>query len=116
MENLHTDLTRLMTKLAAWIPSLTSLARPLPEPPAIGSVSNTASNARGPAIQGRDITTGDVGTVNKNNYGITHMGKGDIYRDSQHFSGNGATYVAGDNHGDIGHRFGDSHEDGEAER
>jgi len=41
------------------------------------------------------------------------MGKGNQYRDSQHFSGDGAVYVEGDNHGGIGHRFGGSRKDDE---
>jgi hypothetical protein len=61
-------------------------------------------------VQSHDIT-GDVGTVIKGNHGPVHAGKGDIYQDSQHFSGDGGTSIKGDNHGGIGHHFGGSHED-----
>ncbi|MGV9772654.1 toll/interleukin-1 receptor domain-containing protein [Streptosporangium sp. NPDC003464] len=128
VEDLQADLTRLVTRLAEWIPSLRSVIRPVPGPPVPGSVSNSADNVYGPAIQGRDITTGDIttggvtvgdaDTVIKNNYGTAHMGKGNVnnYNGSQYFSGDGAAYVAGDNHGGIGHRFGGSRKDGEDER
>ncbi|MBG0821710.1 toll/interleukin-1 receptor domain-containing protein [Planomonospora sp. ID91781] len=118
VEDLQAGLRRLFTRLAEWIPSLGSVVRPdlRPVAPDSGSVSNTADSVHGPLLQGRDITAGDVGTGIKNNHGIAHLGSGNVYRDSQHFSGDGATYVAGDSHGGIGHRFGNSREDGEGKR
>ncbi|WP_030903811.1 toll/interleukin-1 receptor domain-containing protein [Streptosporangium amethystogenes] len=111
LEDLQADLTRLVARLADWVPSFRAVNHL--RPPAPGSATNSAGDVHGTAIQGRDITTGDVGTVIKGDNGTIHAGKGNIYRDSQHFSGDGAAYVAGDNHGGIGHQFGDSHKNEE---
>lgn len=75
-----------------------------------GSTHNQVRDVRGGTIvQSRDIT-GDVGTVIKGP-GPFHLGKGDIYNNSRHFSGDGVAYVEGDNKGGI--RFGDSKRAGE---
>lgn len=116
LEDLQADLTRLVARLADWVPSFRTMKRPAPQSPPPGSVANSAGDVHGTGIQGRDITTGDVGTVIKGDHGTIHAGKGNIYRDSQHFSGDGAAYVAGDNHGGIGHRFGDSRKAEEGDR
>lgn len=70
-----------------------------------GTVYNTVDDTRGTVIQTRSID-GDAGTVIKGNHGPVHTGKGNINQSTQHFSGDGATYIQGDNHGGISHRFG----------
>jgi hypothetical protein len=105
-----TDLRRIGDELAALVPSLKEADRPAHRSPDPGAVSNSASEIHGTVTQSRDIT-GDVGTVIKGNDGPIHAGKGDINQNSQHFSGDGATYVQGDNHGGISHRFGGSRRD-----
>lgn len=125
LENLHACLTRLFAKLAEWVPSLRSVTRRASDAPAAppGSVHNSAGTVYGPSIQGRDVTTGDITTGDtmtgeirtyiKENRGTAHTGDGHIY--NQHFSGNGAAYIA-DNHGTISHRFDAGHEDEKDER
>ncbi|RFS87372.1 toll/interleukin-1 receptor domain-containing protein [Actinomadura spongiicola] len=98
------DIRRIGDFLSELVPELRradSQASPAPENV---NVNNTASDIHGTAVQGRDIG-GDVGTVIKGNAGSVHAGKGDINQNTQHFSGDGATYVQGDNHGGVGHRF-----------
>ncbi|TQS22492.1 toll/interleukin-1 receptor domain-containing protein [Microbispora sp. KK1-11] len=123
LENLEADLGRLFTRLSEWIPSLRSVTRqtsgPAADTAAPGSLRNSAGTMYGPAIQGRDVTTGDITTGDvmtgeirtyiRDNRGTAHTGDGNIY--NQQFSGNGAAFVAGDNHGGIGHRFDGVRED-----
>ncbi|RKS78877.1 TIR domain-containing protein [Actinomadura pelletieri DSM 43383] len=78
--------------------------------PETSNVNNNASDIHGTAVQSRDIR-GDVGTVIKGNSGPVHAGAGDINQTTQHFSGDGATYIQGDNHGGVGHRFGRAREE-----
>jgi hypothetical protein len=103
------DLRRIGDELAHLVPTLRAADRaastPSPE-----SVHNSASDTHGTAIQARDIT-GDVGTVIKGGHGPFHTGKGDINYGTKHFSGDGATYIEGDNRRDIEHRFGSEHKD-----
>jgi hypothetical protein len=54
---------------------------------------NSVGTARGTVVQGSNVT-GDIGTVIKGNHGPVHAGKGDIYQDSQHFTG----YIESDSH------------------
>jgi hypothetical protein len=99
------DTRRIGDTLADLVPALKRLDRLPSHSSGPGTVRNTTSDVHGTAVQSRDIT-GDVGTVIKGNHGPIHTGKGDINQNSPHFSGDGATYVHGDNHGGIGHRFG----------
>jgi hypothetical protein len=102
----ETDLARIGDKLTDLVPSLLE-ADSTRRSPVQGAVQNSSGNVRGTVIQGRDLT-GDTGTVIKGNHGPVHAGQGNIYQGSQHFSGDGATYVQGDNEGGISHSFGDS--------
>ena len=99
------DLKRIGDKLADLLPSLKEADRAAPRSPDPGTVHNSASQVHGTVVQARDIT-GDAGTAIKGNHGTVHSGKGNINQNTQHFSGAGATYVKGDNHGGIGHHFG----------
>jgi hypothetical protein len=91
--------------LAELVPALKKADRRATRSSDIGAVYNTASDTSGTVTQSRYIE-GDVGTVIKGNQGSIHTGKGDINHSTQHFSGDGATYIQGDNHGGISHRFG----------
>jgi hypothetical protein len=106
------DLARIGDVLADLVPVLRESDRAASRSGAGATVRNSASEVRGTVVQGRDIA-GDVGTVIKGARGPVHAGKGNIYQDSQHFSGDGAAYVDGDNHGGIGHDFNGSGEKGE---
>ncbi|MFI9076601.1 toll/interleukin-1 receptor domain-containing protein [Streptomyces sioyaensis] len=111
-QNAGTDLKRLGDLVAEMVPELHDLEHaeaPAPDP---GSVSNSAGDIHGTAVQSRDFT-GDVGgTVIKGPTGPVHSGNGNVYQNSRHvsgarhYSGDGMTNVEGDHHGDIRHRFG----------
>lgn len=103
MRDPEADLTRIGDELADLVPALreSDLAA---EPPHPESVRNSAREVSGTVVQGSDIS-GDAGVVIKGSRGPVHAGNGDIYQDSQHFSGDGAAYVEGDNHDGISHDF-----------
>ncbi|MFI8992916.1 toll/interleukin-1 receptor domain-containing protein [Streptomyces sp. NPDC053542] len=107
------SLKRLGDLVAEMVPELHDLEHPDAPAPDAGSVSNSAGDINGTAVQSRDFT-GDVGgTVIKASTGPVHSGNGDIYQNSRHisggrhYSGDGMTNIEGDHHGDIRHRFGD---------
>ncbi|GGP96330.1 hypothetical protein BKA00_003975 [Actinomadura coerulea] len=99
------DLRHIGDFLARLVPELGRAEQESSGFAGMADVHNTVSAPRGTVIQGRDIR-GDVGTVVKGNHGPVHTGKGDINQNSPQFSGDGATYVQGDNHGGVNHRFG----------
>ncbi|WP_432002835.1 toll/interleukin-1 receptor domain-containing protein [Streptomyces sioyaensis] len=111
-QNAEADLKRLGDLVAEMVPELHDLEHaeaPVPDP---GSVSNSAGDIHGTAVQSRDFT-GDVGgTVIKGSTGPVHTGNGNLYQNSRHvsggrhYSGDGMTNIEGDHHGDIRHRFG----------
>jgi TIR domain-containing protein len=111
---------RILDAVADFAPFLKDVTQAEPEPPAQGAVSNSIRDPSGPSVQaGRDFT-GDVGTVIKDIHGGNiHAGRGDLYSNSRHvsgdrhFSGDGMTYFEGDNHGGVRNQFGkpDSRED-----
>lgn len=116
----HASLVHLGNELADLIPRLAESDRQRgasEKSAAGGDVSSSMGDVhdQGTGVQARDIT-GDVGgTVIRNPSGAVHAGNGDQYNDrsqrrSQHFSGDNAAYVEGDNHGGIGHRFERPHE------
>jgi hypothetical protein len=110
------DLARIGDALVELVPSLTEAEQSTPRTDAPGAVHNTVGDVYGTAVQSRDIT-GDVGVVIKGSKGPVHAGRGDLHHyDAPHFSGDGATFVAGDNHGGIGHRFGGSRRHGDDDR
>ncbi|MEU8271341.1 toll/interleukin-1 receptor domain-containing protein [Sphaerisporangium sp. NPDC049002] len=98
-------LTRIARRITEYVPSLKEADSTASPSPAPGSVSNSVGDVNGTAVQNRDVT-GDVGNVIKGDRGSIHTGKGDINNNSPRFSGDGATYVAGDNQGGIRHQFG----------
>ncbi|MFF4985753.1 toll/interleukin-1 receptor domain-containing protein [Streptosporangium saharense] len=114
-QDVRSSLERLADRIVERVPSLGAPPPDTAEAP--GFVSNSAANVYGTAVQARDIA-GDAGTVIKGNHGPLLTGKGILndHRNSPHFSGDGATYVAGDNRGGIRHRFGGSRKDGSDNR
>ena len=52
-------------------------------------------------------SSGGGSTVITSSHGPVHTGSGSIYQDSQHLAGDGAAFIAGDNHGGISHHFGE---------
>ncbi|MEU9271936.1 toll/interleukin-1 receptor domain-containing protein [Streptomyces sp. NPDC048251] len=110
--NAEADLKRLGDLVADLVPELYDLEHTDVPVPDSGSVSNSAGTVSGTAVQSRDFT-GDVGnTVIKGSTGPVHSGRGDIYQNSRHdsgdrhYSGDGMTNIQGDHRGDIRHRFG----------
>jgi hypothetical protein len=103
LQDAESGLARIARTLTELVPTLrdrTAAERP-------GTVDNQMRDVYGTGVQSRDII-GDVGTVVKGNQGGVHLGKGNQYNNSQHFSGPGATYVQGTNEGGIRHKFGGS--------
>lgn len=113
-QNAEADLKRLGDLVAEMVPELYDLEHAEAPSPGPGSVSNSAGDVSGTAVQSRDFT-GDVGnTVIKGATGPVHAGQGNIYQNSRHlsgdrhYSGNGMTNIEGNQRGDIRHQFGDS--------
>ncbi|RDG39844.1 toll/interleukin-1 receptor domain-containing protein [Streptomyces corynorhini] len=114
-QNAEYDLRRIGDELAVEVPALAeaeaALARQR-QPAEPGSVHNTmGSNSGGTNVQTRDIT-GDIGgiggTVIRESNGPLHTGPGDQHHHEPRLTGDGSSYVAGDQH-DGGNRntFGD---------
>jgi hypothetical protein len=106
------DLARIGDVLADLVPVLRESDRAESRSEGGATVHNSAGEVRGAVVQGRDIA-GDAGTVVKGARGPVHAGTGNIYQDSQHFSGDVAAYVEGDNHGGISHDLDRSREKSE---
>jgi hypothetical protein len=112
LHDAETGLRRIGDQIAELVPSLKQadrFSRPAAEP---GAVHNSIGTTHGTAVQARDIT-GDVGTVVKGTQGPVHTGTGNIhqphyYGNHNQFSGDGATYIAGENRGGIRNHFGGS--------
>ncbi len=103
--NARADLARIGDQLAALVPALQSAQDRQAAPADPGAVANSTGQVNGPATQARDIT-GDVGIVIKDTQGPVHTGTGDLHHSSPYFSGDGATYIAGNNRGAVRHQFG----------
>ncbi|GLZ13487.1 hypothetical protein Acsp04_37220 [Actinomadura sp. NBRC 104425] len=104
------DIRRIGDFLSDVVPALRKADRRASSSADTGSVHNTARGTRGTVVQSGHIE-GDVGTVVKNNQGPVHTGRGDINQNTQHFSGDGATYIQGDNHGGVNNQFGRTRRD-----
>lgn len=116
-----TDLAHIGDELARLVPELTDASQQT-APTASGSTHNSVSGGNhGTFVQGRDVSVGGdiAGTVYRNNTGPFHTGSGDQNVNSPHFSGDGGTFVAGDNHNGVHHTFGGDrrrHSDGGGRR
>ncbi|MEU2076720.1 toll/interleukin-1 receptor domain-containing protein [Streptomyces sp. NPDC013489] len=105
------DLTVIGDELARLSPRLAErdsrAARPAEEPTGAGAPRNslTGDNSGFNVQAGR---VGDIGTVVTNPTGPVNTGAGtqQNHTHQPHLTGDGAAYVAGDNHGGISHRFG----------
>jgi hypothetical protein len=89
------DLKQIGDKLADLVPSLKNADRAASQSQDQATMHTSVRGAHGTFTQARDIA-GDAGTVIKGTHGPVHAGKGNIYQDSQHFSGDEVTYIAGD--------------------
>ncbi|MET7314376.1 toll/interleukin-1 receptor domain-containing protein [Streptomyces thermoviolaceus] len=68
--------------------------------------SNATTGGRhGTVVQGRDFSGDVAGAIYKGNTGAFNTGPGDQYVNAPRLTGDGATYVAGDNHGGVRHVF-----------
>ncbi|MBT2385947.1 toll/interleukin-1 receptor domain-containing protein [Streptomyces sp. ISL-11] len=111
--DVETGLRRIGDLVAEMVPGLRDPAQADKTSSAPDTVTNSIGDVSGTAVQSRDFT-GDVGgTIVKGSRGPVHTGNGHIYQNSRHVSGDrrisgtGMTYVEGDNHGNIQHRFGE---------
>ncbi|MER8046257.1 toll/interleukin-1 receptor domain-containing protein [Streptomyces sp. NPDC094032] len=77
-----------------------------------GNVGEIGTISTGTNVTGTNVT-GTTGTVITGPTGPVHTGSGAQHNHTHrpHLSGDGAAYVAGDNHGGISHRFGRAERD-----
>jgi hypothetical protein len=115
LHDLQSSLARIGDELVAKVPELKTVDRAASQKPEADGVRNSVGEVRGNVVQAREFT-GDAGTVIKGNQGSIHLGDGNLYHNSPHVSGTGATYIAGDNQGGIRHDFGGSRRKEEEER
>ncbi|WP_432590021.1 toll/interleukin-1 receptor domain-containing protein [Streptomyces sp. HD1123-B1] len=104
-QNASADLRTIGDALADLVPALREAGERTARTPEPGTVHNGVGEVNGAGTQSRDIT-GDVGTVIKGAQGPVHTGRGDIHQHTPTITGDGAAYVAGNNHGGISHTFG----------
>ncbi|NJQ00859.1 toll/interleukin-1 receptor domain-containing protein [Streptomyces zingiberis] len=134
MQTSEADLARIGDTLADLVPALGARDRAAAEERETGEVRNSISEVRGTAVQSRDFTGDVGHNVVKDSRGPVHTGSGNLYQnsphyqdaqhyqgsahyegsahyqnsrhhqDSHHFTGEGTTYVAGDNHQGIRHQ------------
>ncbi|MFJ8002377.1 toll/interleukin-1 receptor domain-containing protein [Streptomyces sp. NPDC096310] len=105
-QNAECDMRRIGDDLAEEVPALAeaeaAMARRL-DKPAPGSVNNSMGTISG----GTNVQTGDItgdmggigGTVIREANGPVHTGPGDQHHHAPRLTGDGASYVAGDQHG-----------------
>jgi len=108
LHDLQSNLMRIGDLLAAKVPELKAADRTAAQESEVGQVRNSVGENHGSVVQAQKFT-GDAGTIIKKNQGSIHTGSGDLYNNSPHVSGTGATYIEGDNQGGIRHDFGGSH-------
>ncbi|MFB4295504.1 toll/interleukin-1 receptor domain-containing protein [Actinomadura sp. NTSP31] len=108
----ESGLARIAQVVAKAVPALREAASA--DAPGKDSVRNSSSDASGTVVQARDISgaVGSSGPVIRDVHGPVHAGSGDMNNYSQTFSGDGATYIQGDHHGNVAHRFGGKTDDG----
>lgn len=108
----ESGLARIAQVVASAVPALADAASG--DASEHGTVRNASGGASGTVVQARDIsgTVGNSGPVIRDVHGPVHAGSGDMNNYSQTFSGDGATYIQGDHHGNIAHRFGGKSDDG----
>jgi hypothetical protein len=108
--NSATDLIRIGDELADLVPELRDHRGQDAAPaPGAGAGPSVSGGGQGLVVQGRDFSGDVAGTLYKGNTGPFHTGSGDQHThhtQSPQFSGDGATFVAGNNHGGVRHSFG----------
>lgn len=101
-QNSEYDLLRLGDFLAEEIPALAEAekaAQPQEQPEPGSTHYSMGAVSGGTAVQARDIS-GDVGgTIIREAHGPLHTGPGDQHHHAPHLTGDGSSYVAGDQHG-----------------
>ncbi len=107
--NIGRDLNTLGDKLCELSSTLREADRSHPDSATPQLTRNSVGEAYGTVLLGNTVD-GDAGTIVKGTSGPTNTGKGNLYNHSQHFSGNGVNYTAGENLGDINQRFDTSRE------
>jgi hypothetical protein len=100
------DLAVIGDEVMDIVPELAAAAPGSPDGSAPATSNSTTGGRHGTVVQGRDFGGDVAGTVYKDNAGPFHTGSGDQHIGSPHFSGDGATYVAGTNNGGVRHVFG----------
>ncbi|MGX1675178.1 TIR domain-containing protein [Streptomyces sp. NPDC055400] len=118
--DVDTCVKRIGDLVAEMVPGLEDLDLVDETAPTAGTVTNSIREVGGTAVQSRDFDGDISGTMVKDTHGSVHTGSGSIYNHSRHdsgvrnISGDGMTYVEGDNRGNVQHRFGapDRREDG----
>ncbi|MET9955562.1 toll/interleukin-1 receptor domain-containing protein [Streptomyces sp. NPDC006339] len=110
------DIRHIGDAIAGLVPRLAAidLTAPPPAEEQSGGTHNAISGGNsGFSLQAREV--GEIGTIITGPTGPVHTGSGAQYNQNHvhrpHLSGDGAAYVAGDNHGGISHRFGRAERD-----
>ncbi|MFE5668241.1 toll/interleukin-1 receptor domain-containing protein [Streptomyces niveus] len=100
-QNVEHDLMHIGDAMVEQVPALglAEQAGESTQSPAPGSAHNSMGDTNGgPAVQAHEVT-GDIGgTVIKNSRGPVNTGSGNQNHHAPHLSGDGASYVAGDQH------------------
>ncbi|MFF9208030.1 MULTISPECIES: toll/interleukin-1 receptor domain-containing protein [unclassified Streptomyces] len=97
------DLAFIGDELLALVPELIDGGHHPADAPSTETSNSVTGGRHGTVVQGRDFGGDIAGTIYKGNTGPFHTGSGDQYVDSPRFSGDGATYIAGDNTGGVRH-------------
>lgn len=105
------DLAVIGDELLELVPELAEDGRHSADSSPQGTSNSTSGGRHGTVVQGRDFSGDVAGTIYKGNTGPFNTGSGDQYVNSPRFSGDGATYVAGNNNGGIRHVRGEHPDD-----
>ena len=98
LHNAGADLAHLGDVVAELVPELRAVdgdrAPETAQSDARSDTHNEVGRVNGPSLQARRIVAEAV-----------HLGTGSVHHSTTHFSGDGATYIQGDNHDGVGHHF-----------
>ncbi|WP_329032307.1 toll/interleukin-1 receptor domain-containing protein [Streptomyces sp. NBC_01725] len=101
-QNAEYDLLRIGDYLAEEVPALEEAERSLKAEQSLepGSVDNSMKDVSGHnVVQARDVTGGIGGTVIRDSQGPVNSGSGNQHHHAPQLTGDGSSYVAGDQHG-----------------
>lgn len=99
------DLARIGDALTHLVPGLSKREQTPGAQPADSIRNQDDSRGDGPRFQARDISGPITTTHIGNSTGPIHSGTGDQHNVNRS-GGDGTTYISGDNHGGVNHRFG----------